>query len=87
MSDDSSQSPLDRVLEDVYDEDDLYLGLYLINHGCGGYEGMVKLLCEACFWGNLDVVEELVELHRINPNCECVHHVIVPYHCSTCPVA
>ena len=73
MRDDDGQSPLDRVLEDVYDEDDLDLCLYLINHGCDDDEGKVELLCEACYLGNLDMVKELVELHKVDPNGECIY--------------
>ena len=77
VRDDDGQSPLDRVLEDVYNKDDLDLGLYLINHDCGDDEGKDELMCKACYWGRLDVVEELVELHQVNPNGECVHHIII----------
>ena len=73
MRDDHGRSPLDRALECVSRPDDLDLGLYLINHGCGGDEGKVKLMCEACFWSKLDVVKELVELHKVNPNGECIY--------------
>ena len=77
MRDDHGRSPLDRVLEVVDDEDvlryRLNLCLYLINHGCGGDEGKVKLMFEACFWRNLDVVKKLVELHKVDPNGECIY--------------
>ena len=86
MRDDHGQSPLDRALEDVDDEDDLDLGLYLINHGCGGYEGKVELMCEACCWDRLDVVKELVELHKVDPKGECIycstmHHIVIHHLC------
>ena len=89
VRDDNGQSPLDRALEDVDDEDHLDLGLYLVSHGCGGYEGKVKLMCGACSWGSQDVVEELVELHNVDPRGECLycstmHHIVIHhllYHC------
>ena len=83
MRDDDGQSPLDRVLEDVDYEDNLDLGLYLINHGCGGDEGKVKLMCVACFWSKLDVVKELVELHKVDPNGECIYYSNNASHCHT----
>ena len=72
MRDDHGRSPLDRVFEDVYGKDDLDLGLYLIKHGCDD-EGKVKLMREACFWGNLDVVEELVKLHKVDPKGDRIY--------------
>ena len=77
MRDDEGRSPLDRVLEDVDDEKELVyrlnLGLYLINHGCCGDEGKVKLLCVACLQGRLDMVKELVEQHKVDPRGKCVY--------------
>ena len=73
VRDDHGQSPLDRVLEDMDDEEDLDFGLYLINHGCD-VEGKVKLLCEACYWDRLDVVKELVEQHKVDPKSERVYY-------------
>ena len=79
MRDDHGWSPLDRVLENV----DLDLGLYLINHGCGGAEGKVTLMFEACSWGNLDVVKKLVEVHKVDPNGECAYCSNNASHCHT----
>ena len=47
---------------------------YLMNHGCTcSDEDKVKLLCKACSCGNLDVVKELVEQHKVDPNGECYY--------------
>ena len=50
------------------------IALYLMNRGgtCSD-EDKVKLLCEACYWGKLDVVKELVEQHKVDPNGECYY--------------
>ena len=46
---------------------------YLISRGCGGDKERGKLLCGACRHGNLDIVKELVEQQKVDPNCECVY--------------
>ena len=70
---DKGRSPLDLALEDLYDDDEdrIDVALYLINRGCGDDEDKDKLLCEACDWGKLDVVKELVEKHDRDPKGEC----------------
>ena len=45
--------------------DEFNTALYLINRGCGD---KAKLLCEACKWGNLDMVKQLVEQHNVDPD-------------------
>ena len=67
---DEGQSPLDIALL-TYSVRCIDLALYLINRGCGDDEDKDKLLCEACLWGKLDVVKELVEKHDRDPNGEC----------------
>ena len=56
-------SPLDVALGGYK----LDIALYLINHGCDSDEDKVKLLCEACWRGELKMVKELVEQHNVNP--------------------
>ena len=76
VRDDNGESPLDVALDEgSVDNGDV--GLYLIkHHGCGDEQDKAKLLCKACKWGNLDVVKELVEQHNVDPNGECMLHVI-----------
>ena len=50
--------------------------LYLVKHGFGSNEGRVKVLHEACLWDRLDVVKELVEQHKVDPNGECRYTVV-----------
>ena len=73
MRDDKGQSPLDRALEGVYDDERCAdVCHYLINHGCGGDNERVKQLMGACYRGNLSVVKEMVEQYKVNPNGECL---------------
>ena len=68
------RSPLDCVLDYVYDGEDCVDTVhYLIGRGCGGDKERDKLLCAACHHGNLDMVKELVEQHKVDPNSECVY--------------
>ena len=48
----------------------LNIALFLINLGVDDEQDKAKLLFEACDWGNLDVVKELVEQHNVDPNGE-----------------
>ena len=69
VRDENGQSPLDVALD--FDHD--HVGFYLMKHyGCGDEQDKAKLLCKACEWGNLDVVEELVEQHNVDHNGEYV---------------
>ena len=74
------QSLLDKTLADIDDRyianDYLNTALYLVTHGYGGDEDKVKVLCKACYWGKLDVVKELVEQHKVDPNGECCYTVV-----------
>ncbi len=68
-------SPLDIALrlQEMYDGDYGFdVALYLVNHGCGSDENKAKLLCEACKHGELDVVKELVEQHKVDPKGELI---------------
>ncbi len=76
-------SPLDNVLEEPYDSEvESDVALYLLNHGSGSDENKAKLLCRACYWGELDVVKELVEQHKVDPNGEIVVACSVYYTCE-----
>ena len=69
MRDDEGHSPLDIAL----DEGCMDVALYLMSRGCActcGDEDKAKLLCAACDHGNLGVVKELVELHKVDPKSE-----------------
>ncbi len=76
MRDEEGQSPLDKALEDLDDDDDgcADVALYLMSRGCGGDEDKAKLLCGACWRGKLDVVKELVEQHKLDPKSECAYN-------------
>ena len=74
VRDDKGWSPLDCALEDVYfDEDSVDIVHYLISCGCGGDKERGRLLCGACYYGNLDMVKELVEQLELDPNSECIY--------------
>ena len=72
VRDDEGHSPLNIAIMSQYGESGCAdIALYLMNHGCTcSDEDKVKLLCKACFCGNLDVVKELVEQHKVDPNGE-----------------
>ncbi len=63
------KSPLNIAL-DCWIRGTIYVALYLVNHGCGSDEDKAQLLCYACRDSKLDVVKELVEQHKVNPNGE-----------------
>ena len=70
------RSLVDTTLVNMYEYYDgpdrgLDIALFLINHGVDDEQDKARLLCEACEWGNLDVVKELVEQHIVDPNGEC----------------
>ena len=65
---------LELALKDLYVKDDIEedirlvnIGYYLINRGCGNDQGKANLLWGACYSGNLDMVKELVEIHKCDP--------------------
>ena len=74
VRDDRGHLPLNIAIMSNYDDDCMEVALYLINRGgtCSDKD-KVKLLCKACYWGKLDVVKELVEQHKVDPNGECYY--------------
>jgi len=75
VRDGEGQTPLKRAL----DRQECDFALYLINHGFGGDEEKANLLCEACYQGIIDIVMELIEKHKIDPNGSYVtfaHHLL-----------
>ena len=75
VRDDEGHSPLNIAIMNQYGGSDCVdVALYLMNHGCTcSDEDKAKLLCEASYWGKLDVVKELVEQHKVDPNGECYY--------------
>ena len=75
VRDGHGDSLVDTTLTNMYGYDDpdhgLDIALYLTNHGVGDEQDKARLLCEACEWGKVDVVKELVEQHNVDPNGEC----------------
>ena len=70
VRDDNGRSPLDAALDEG-SKDNGDVGLYLMkHHGCVDEQDKATLLCKACQRGNLDVVEELVEQHNVDPSGE-----------------
>ena len=71
VKNDMGQSPLDLALKpDKFQRDSVEAAYYLISRGFGESEDKAKLLCEACHWGFVDMVKEIVEHHGIDPQCE-----------------
>ena len=73
VRDDEGHSPLNIAIMKQYGGPGCVdVALYLMNHGCTcSDEDKAKLLCKACSNGKLDVVKELVEQHKVDPNSEC----------------
>ena len=72
MRDDKGQSPLDKALKDDVVEYCMDVALYLMSRGCAcGDKDKAELLCVACYHGNMGVVKELVEQHKVDPKSEC----------------
>ena len=75
---------MDTTLTAMYEYDDhdcgLNVALYLTNHGVDDEQDKARLLCEACKWGNLVVMKELVEQHNVDPNGE--YYDCAPPHCT-----
>ena len=65
---DNGESPLDRALDGYSEHCDV--ALYLVNNGYGNEQDKAKLLCRGCSSGKLDVVRELIEQHKVDPNGE-----------------
>ena len=71
MRDDEGQSPLDKALG-VYNDGCMDVAHYLMSRGCAcGDENKAVFLCAACCYGNMGVVKELVEQHKVDPKSEC----------------
>ena len=71
MRDDEGKSPLNRVIENVHSEGFPEVAHYLMNFGCDiDGEILTKLLLGACRRGKLDIVKELVDRHKLDPNSE-----------------
>ena len=74
VRDDKGRSPLDILLEGMYDWNKRFdIAHYLLSCGYGDEEDRVKWLYEACWWGMLKVVKELVERHNVDPKGEHTH--------------
>ncbi len=73
MRDDEGQSPLDNALKEWYEDNgSVDVAHYLMSRGCAcGDEDKAELLCAACYHGNMGVVKELVEQHKVDPKSEC----------------
>ena len=69
---DYGESPLDIALRMGFSEN-CDVALYLINNGFGSKQDEAKLLCRGCSSGNLDVVRELIEQHKVDPYGEQSH--------------
>ena len=83
VRDNEGRSPLDRALENVYDDEDyVYVSLLLINKGLGGDTEKADVLFGASVHGMLDVVQELVEQHKVDPS-ECVLMITLPLQYAT----
>lgn len=60
----------------LYNTPDMNITLYLVSRGYGSDEIKVKLLFRGCGYDRLDIVKELVEQHKVDPNSEldqCIH--------------
>ena len=73
VRDDEGKSPLDKAMapECLYENEGCVdVALYLMSRGCGSDDDKSKLLSAACDHGNLSVVKNLVELHKVDPKSE-----------------
>ena len=69
--------PLDTVLTSIYLDvrkptvQSLFeIALYLISKGYGDDQEKAKVLIWACYCGKLDIVTQLIEQLKVNPNSE-----------------
>ena len=79
LKDNEGETPLNKVLGYTYldlREDLVDLSLSLVTRGCGSEKDKGNLLCVACYMSKLDVIKELVELHKVEPSGE----LIILYH-------
>ena len=63
------ESPLDHALK-CENEGCIEVSLFLLSPGYGNDQEKIKLLCGACFLGELDLVKDLVEQQKVDPS-EC----------------
>ncbi len=76
VRDDEGQSPLNKALNG--NDGGVDVALYLMSRGCAcGDEDKAKALCEACVWGKLNVVKELVQHHKVDPKSECDNIILL----------
>ena len=76
MKDDNDDSPLDVALE----SDNIVAAHYILSHGGNADKSGAKLLCGACEDGEIDVVKELVEKYKVDPNCELIKFFFSVFH-------
>ena len=69
LSNEKQQPLLDTTLERIKDEHYcIDVVIYLMNCGCTcSYTDMINLLFGVCAHGKLNVVKDLVEHHKVNP--------------------
>ena len=68
----NGKSLLDIALDKLEKKSFFDIANYLIKCGCHGDEIEEKLLCGACRWGKLEMVKELVEQLKVDPNGEYI---------------
>ena len=73
VRDDEGRSPLDIALNNSHVD----VPYYLFHLGYGSDKDRVKILRNASFHGKLDVVQELVEQHKVDQS-ECVLMITLP---------
>ena len=70
VRDNQGDSLLDITFTNMYEygniDHGLSIALFLINHGVDDEQDKARLLCDACYYGKLDVVKELVEQHNVD---------------------
>ena len=79
MRDDKGMLPLERAMENVYTNKGCpEVAHYLMRHGCDSNKKTItELLCGACTRGKLNIVKDLVEQHKLDPNSE--FHWLISY--------
>ena len=77
MKDVRGRSPLDAVLGHGIYKGCVEVAQYLMHLGYGGDKERVKLLHYASHNGKLDVVQELIEQHKVDQS-ECVLMITLP---------
>ena len=86
IRDDKGKSPLERAMDsDSFYQTDGCIDVchFLINHGCSSTkETLTKLLYGACKWGKLDIVNDLVEQHKLDSDSESYYEPKVYEHCT-----